>query len=137
MSKTSPEIRQLLRELPPGYTTRPSGNSGHLVLVEPGGEPVRVEGRPLQIPSSPSDWRASRNLRSQLKRAGLFDKAPSPGLGSSETPGRALTPGDGQDQERVGYSAVTGSAATTRPSPADGGCTPGEGVGGLPTRDRD
>ena len=56
-------MTQFVRELErAGYAVRKT-KGGHWV--------VRVAGRNVVMPSSPSDWRSMRNARAELRRAGV------------------------------------------------------------------
>lgn len=49
--------------------------NGHLrVINQRTGQPIRHEGKPLQIPNSASDWRQWRNEAAKWRQAGLISR---------------------------------------------------------------
>lgn len=66
-------LRQLMRELPPGYHLRPGGKAKH-ALYGPDGKPVRMpdSGMPLLIACSPTGRAAERAIRARLRKAGVL-----------------------------------------------------------------
>jgi hypothetical protein len=65
-------IRELTRQLRPGYRLASTGRSKFFVL-DPRGRKLRmVDGRPLVVPSTPSNYRSVIFTRKALDRAGAL-----------------------------------------------------------------
>jgi hypothetical protein len=65
-------IRELTRQLRPGYRLTSTGRSKFFVL-DSRGRKLRCEnGRPLVVPNSPSNYRSVITTRDALRRAGAL-----------------------------------------------------------------
>lgn len=65
-------IRELIRELRPGYRLTSTGRS-KFVVVDPRGKKVRLKsGQPIVIPNSPSNFRSVIKTRRSLRAAGAL-----------------------------------------------------------------
>jgi hypothetical protein len=65
-------VRELRKALPDGLDVRQDGTGRHplVVVIVATGEPLRTEeGIPIRVATSPSDWRAQRNIVSRCQRA--------------------------------------------------------------------
>lgn len=56
-------------DLPADYELRSAGSGGHLLVIRPDGQPLRLGGLPLQVACSPGDNRTRTNERARIRRA--------------------------------------------------------------------
>lgn len=72
----SKELSELQRRFKPGYTVE-QAKGGHFRVLDPDGEPVRINGKPFMLPSSPHGGRATKNAEAALIRLGVLKQSHS------------------------------------------------------------
>lgn len=73
VTPASPAVRELLRDLREGLDLEPAGGSHYRVIDKETGEPLRVDGKPVMVPSTPKrSGHAFENMRQNLIKAGAL-----------------------------------------------------------------
>jgi hypothetical protein len=70
-------MEELHRRFKQGYRVEQARRGGHFKVLDPNGEPVRVNGRPIVMAGSPSDPNAAKAAERELARAGVLQEGPA------------------------------------------------------------